>query len=273
MSNSSAIFEATSYPKATCVFSKQHHSTLHLHRHLEFICLYKGEIEFTISGKKYILSNGDSAIIMPYTPHSYHPLTDDCERFVLVFEPEYIGSLGDILLENHPTNPIISAEVIKREFSPLIDTFLDIAHNIQNAENDNLAYVQAYSKIVSFIAKLLSITALSKNSVMKNKLYLQIISYCNTKFCDPEFDIHAVAQKYYICTSRIQQLFNENVNISFKKYITLLRISKAKSLLRETSMSIAEIAAASGFNSTRTFNRIFKQHKNLTPFEYRKATK
>ena len=34
---------------------------------------------------------------------------------------------------------------------------------------------------------------------------------------------------------------------------------------------INEIAKTSGFNSIRTFNRIFKAHKGISPHEYRKC--
>ena len=54
MTNSTAIFEVSSYPKATCLFSKQDESPLHLHRHLEFACILEGRVEFTINGEKYI---------------------------------------------------------------------------------------------------------------------------------------------------------------------------------------------------------------------------
>lgn len=270
MPNSSAIFEVSSYPKATCVFSKQHHSTLHLHRHLEFACIYKGEVEFTIGGKKHILSDGDSAIIMPYAPHSYHPLTDDCERFVLVFEPEYIGSLGDILLNNHPVDPVIPGEVMKQEFTSPMETFQTIYGNVRRADTGSLAYVQAFSHLVFFLGKLLSITGLTENNSVKNKLYLKSIALCNTQYVDPSFDIDSAAEQLHVSTSRIQQLFSKQMNISFKKYITLLRVSRAKALLRESTMSISEIATASGFNSTRTFNRVFKAHKNISPIGYKK---
>lgn len=273
MTNSTAIFEVSSYPKATCLFSKQDESPLHLHRHLEFACILEGRVEFTINGEKYILTDGDSALIMPYVPHSYHPLDEECIRFVLVFEPEYIGSLGNILLENHPVDPIIRGSVMRKEFDPLIDTYKTILSNITKSDTNSLCYAQAFSHLVYFLGELLAITGLTHNSGIKSKLYLDCISLANEEFIDPSFDIDKLAERLHVSTSRIQQLFNKHLHISFKKYLTLLRISRAKSLLRETSMSMTEVATAAGFNSVRSFNRIFKLHKNLTPLAYKKLNK
>ncbi len=209
---------------------------------------------------------------MPYSAHSYHPMSDDCERFVLVFEPEYIGSLGDILLNNRPVDSIIPGDRMREEFTSPIETFQTISANVHRADTGSLAYVQAFSHLVFFLGKLLTLTGLAKNDSVKNKLYLNTVALCNAQYVDPSFDIEYVAKQLHISTSRIQQLFNEHMSISFKKYVTLLRVSRAKALLRESTMSISEIATASGFNSTRTFNRIFKAHKNLSPIEYKKQT-
>lgn len=273
MPKSNAIFEVSSYPKATCDYSKDCNASLHLHRHIEFICIESGSVEFTINGEKHILSGGTSALIVPYTPHSYRMLTEECVRFVIVFEPEYIGSLGEILLKCHPTNPVIPGDSILREFSPLPKTLLSIAHHIKDAEQDNLAYALSFSEVVSFIGKVLTFTGLSENNSKRNRLYRDIIAYCGESFSDAAFDIQSVARHHHISTSRIQQLLNDNIGISFKKYITLLRINKAKSLLKESDMPMGEIAAASGFNSTRTFNRIFSMYNGISPLQYKKASK
>ena len=272
MANASAIFEISSYPKATCHFSKQLMSPLHLHRHLEFVCILEGRVKFTINGETRILSNGDSALITPYTTHSYHPIDDDCVRFILVFEPEYIGSLGNILLENHPVNPIISGDVMRAEFDPLLDTLKFIAENIRNSDTTSLCYAQAFSQLIYFLGKVLSITDLTHNSGIKSKIYLDSINIANDQYVDSSFDIESVAHILHVSASRIQQLFHKHMHISFKKYLTLLRISRAKLLLKETSMPMSEIALASGFNSVRSFNRLFKLHVNLTPLEYKKSS-
>lgn len=66
---------------------------------------------------------------------------------------------------------------------------------------------------------------------------------------------------------KVQALLQMNVN----DYITEIRINKAKTLLRETNKSIAEIAYETGFNSPAYFTTLFRQKQNQTPSEYRKG--
>ena len=271
MQNAAATLESSYYPRATTSFEKQCSSPLHLHRHLEFICILTGAVEMELNGERHTLSNGSAAFVTPYTPHSYSMLTKECDRFVLVFEPEYVGSLGEILLTSRPDNAIIPAEVMHREFPMLAEKLTDISKSIHKGKEDNVAFSNAFAQIVDFINRIIRITKLSDINYDKNERYLRIISRCNNEFSDADFDIHTVAQSEFISASRVQQIFSENMSISFKKYLTLLRISKSKSLLREATESIAGVATASGFNSTRTFNRVFKQQTGVSPLTYRKS--
>ncbi|MFN8349561.1 MAG: substrate-binding domain-containing protein [Spirosomataceae bacterium] len=66
---------------------------------------------------------------------------------------------------------------------------------------------------------------------------------------------------------KVQALLQMNVN----DYITEIRINKAKSLLRDTNKSIAEIAYETGFNSPAYFTTLFRQKQNQTPSEFRKG--
>lgn len=49
-----------------------------------------------------------------------------------------------------------------------------------------------------------------------------------------------------------------------------LRVKKAKELLSETSLSLLEVAVASGFTDTRSMNRSFSRQKQKAPRDYRK---
>jgi YesN/AraC family two-component response regulator len=53
-------------------------------------------------------------------------------------------------------------------------------------------------------------------------------------------------------------------------YINQLLIMEATFLLRQTSLSIAQIAAQLHYAETTTFTRFFQRIKGMTPKEYRK---
>ncbi len=57
--------------------------------------------------------------------------------------------------------------------------------------------------------------------------------------------------------------------IAHEHYITELKINRAKKLLRETHLSISEIAEKVGFSDTGYFNKLFKAKTGASPSKYR----
>lgn len=69
---------------------------------------------------------------------------------------------------------------------------------------------------------------------------------------------------FYLC-----KLFSRCGTISFKEFVSRLRIERAKSLLINPQKRISEACFESGFNSITSFNRVFHHLVGLTPSEYR----
>ena len=57
--------------------------------------------------------------------------------------------------------------------------------------------------------------------------------------------------------------------LNVKEYVTKIRIERACRLIRETDLSITEVAEQTGFSSSRYFSTAFKQHMGMTPSQYK----
>ena len=71
-------------------------------------------------------------------------------------------------------------------------------------------------------------------------------------------------------------LFNKMKSITgagAKEYITKLRLEKAKKLIIETDLSIAEVSDQTGFASQSYFSTAFKNHTGLTPSQYKQENR
>lgn len=55
------------------------------------------------------------------------------------------------------------------------------------------------------------------------------------------------------------------------RFVTERRIGKARQMLAGTHLSIADIAAGAGFNSTANFIRVFREQQGMTPGDYRRC--
>ena len=64
--------------------------------------------------------------------------------------------------------------------------------------------------------------------------------------------------------------FKQEIGMGFQDYLTMLRINRAKELLRSTNLSISEVCYQVGYQDIRTFNRVFKRVAALRPGEFKK---
>ncbi len=70
--------------------------------------------------------------------------------------------------------------------------------------------------------------------------------------------------------SHISHAFKANTGCTLKGYCNMLKINDAKKLLKETGLSVTEIALASGFENISYFISTFKSLTGETPLAYRK---
>ncbi|MNL70879.1 HTH-type transcriptional activator Btr [compost metagenome] len=66
-------------------------------------------------------------------------------------------------------------------------------------------------------------------------------------------------------------MFKNNLGRTFSEYVAELRIRKARELLKQTDLSIEQIAVKSGYVDYYYFNKVFKKHCGMTPTKFRKS--
>ena len=67
----------------------------------------------------------------------------------------------------------------------------------------------------------------------------------------------------------LSKVFSKTFHNNFNQYVNGTRLDYACALLEHTNQSVTEICMNSGFESQRTFNRVFVQKYHMTPREYR----
>ena len=80
-----------------------------------------------------------------------------------------------------------------------------------------------------------------------------------------------LSTKLGISDRYLRKLFKQHLGASAKSYALFRQCEFAKNLLHQTSLSITEIAFASGFNSIRRFNDCFKQQLSMSPSQIRRS--
>ena len=83
-----------------------------------------------------------------------------------------------------------------------------------------------------------------------------------------DIGLNELAARARMNTAYLSVLFKAEVGVSFVKYLTDLRLKKAKILLKE-GYKVKEVSDLVGYSNYRYFCDIFKKHTGQTPQEYK----
>jgi AraC family transcriptional regulator, arabinose operon regulatory protein len=85
------------------------------------------------------------------------------------------------------------------------------------------------------------------------------------------FSIDALAARQGYSSDHFSRLFKQIVGQSPKEFCIHTRLQRAQTLLRESAMSIQEVASALGYSDMFFFSKQFKTHTGLSPSRWRHA--
>lgn len=103
-------------------------------------------------------------------------------------------------------------------------------------------------------------------------IYQKILSYISKNYIY-RIDSLSIGKHLNYSASYINYLFKKHSGESIMKYVSRLRLEKAKELLTRTNISIASVANYTGFSDSNYFSAYFKRIEKATPSEYRKANR
>jgi len=235
---------------------------LHLHPHLELFFMLSGETTVTVRGRSQILTPGSLAIIFPNQIHSYTAHSAESRATLVICELARTGGYVDLLLRSHPKNPFLKPELLHPNVAFAIG---EMSAEHVRGENGNV-----YAPLIQLVlARVLPLLDLKSNkSADYRELTYQIADYVGGHFRDP-LTLAELARKLGVSKFHLSHVFSEKFGQSFSSYLTKIRLACACGMLTDTVRSVTEIAEESGFESQRTFFRVFRQQYEETPLQYR----
>ncbi len=95
------------------------------------------------------------------------------------------------------------------------------------------------------------------------------VTYIRNHYTE-EFSCAELAEICYMSRAQMYRLFQSRMDCTPTEYKNRLRVDQAKSMLRNDTIPVGEIARLMGFENTAYFCKIFKRMTGKTPLEYRK---
>lgn len=97
--------------------------------------------------------------------------------------------------------------------------------------------------------------------------------YIDEKYQDSELNINTICNHLHISQAYFSYIFKKDTQTTFVTYLTHMRMTKAKELLRNTNMKTFLIAEKVGFSESNYFSYCFKKNLGQSPSEYRNSFK
>ncbi|WP_406734579.1 AraC family transcriptional regulator [Vibrio scophthalmi] len=123
--------------------------------------------------------------------------------------------------------------------------------------------------IISLISSVLFLLKNPLSELPRRKLLIdEIKTYINENYRD-HISRDTIAKRFFISTTYLSKIFQDEEGIGFNKYIGLVRIENAKLSLKDNTIKIKDVARLSGFSDVNYFCKIFKEKTKRSPSEYR----
>ena len=211
------------------------------------------------------LESGMMFLLFPGEWHSYHPDPQTgWKEYWIGFNGHFVDNL---IAENFFSKdcPVFKVNIHE-----------DIVNLYNSAISAAVAQESGFQQVLAgIVSRLLSLAYFyDRNSQFQqsdtaNKIgQAKVMIYDNFMSISPE----EIASKLCLSYSSFRKTFKEYTGFSPARFINEVRMSKAKEMLTNTSMSIKEVAYHVGYNNHDYFFTAFRHMTGRTPAEYRSIT-
>lgn len=104
--------------------------------------------------------------------------------------------------------------------------------------------------------------------VLENTLVRDITAILKSNI-EGKITLSDISEQTYYSKTFIEAVFKKHKNTTIMQYNTILKIEKAKELLREEKLSVGEVAERLGYENANYFIKVFKSQVGITPLKYK----
>jgi len=232
-----------------------------------FVYITRGNGTFeSRSGGKHTISEGDLFILFPGEQHRYQPdPTTGWDEYWVEFDGEQAHRImsNEAFSLKKPVLPIGADDQILRLFIEIAE-----ATQTQPPGFEHIIAAQASQIVARILARLLYSSAEAREmETLIRRARLHIMRHA-----EQTIDCQQLARELGISYSAFRHRFKQITGLPPGQYQIQIRLNKARSLLRNSPLSVADIAAQLGFESIYYFSRLFKKKTGLSPREWRNLT-
>lgn len=250
----------------------------HFHDHCQITECVSGQLIYIFGAQSVTLFPGDILIINAMTPHSWISSVPGTTRCQIGFYPNALNAntysscflpYFKLLYSQHypfltigPSHPYAEScrhclEEIARAYASEHFSYDTVIHN------------QIFDLSVMLVLSLFNLDSNENSPLIIDQYINKIFDYIEQNL-DKDLSIQMMAEHLGMNPSYFSYYFKKHLGITYKKYVTIQRVTKAAHLLQNSDQTIMQIMYECGFASLSAFYQAFSSIYTIPPSQFRK---
>jgi AraC-like DNA-binding protein len=242
----------------------------------QFVFLTKGDCIVTDNLMELKLTSNQIWIIGPGKINSTKELSKDIEGFVCLFDQAFMDAysglsnvMSSFAFFDLDAFPVISLTEQQSVFFSFIlqKVKQDFTENYKNTKSIICHYILSVFKECSLYYE--KITLDNKNLTSSDRIAQEFLQLVNKHYLSKRA-LSDYADMLNVTPKHLSKCVKQSTGVTPMDFIYKMLILEAKVLLKETTLTVSEIAYQLSFEDAAHFGRFFKQHASSTPAGFRK---
>ena len=243
------------------------------HDFYELVYIDKGPVTMNLDGKPYQMGEGDMLLYMPNVFHEGIPENAGKTMGIISFvsDSPQLKRLEGVIKHLTADERKLFFDVL-RDGMPLFDVVKDGLKLKDGVSEFQLQIIKNKLELL-----LLSLLNSQNNDEKSQKIFSgdsnlplaeKIYAFLQNNI-SAQLNLNVLSQTFAVSVTNLKTSFRERYGCGIIDKFIELKIARAKGLLKDGELSVAEISELLGFSTPHYFAKQFKKRTGFTPTEYK----
>ncbi len=250
----------------------------HWHDDLEFIYVLSGSMDYNINGQIIPISRGNGIIVNSKQLHfGFSPEKRECEFICILLHPMLLCATQQI--DRDFVSPVLSDGAMpyifldckvawQKEILDAIKFMCDSKDKPAAPLYVQQAFYQIWARLMENTAKEAGCNKQDRNlAVLK-----QMLSFIQRNYAE-KVALEDIARSGNVSKSTCLTIFKKYLQDTPTNHLIAYRLKKSLELLKDTDLTVTEIALEVGFGGVSYFAETFRKYYGHSPSDYRRGIK
>ncbi len=272
-------YDHSDYPiyirKALLSYYNNFEAPSHWHDDIEFIVVLQGEMNYNINGEVIAIRQGEGVFVNSRQLHyGFSESRTECEFICILLHPMLLcvtQSLEQkfiVPLLNSQNLPYLKLSAETACQKEMLGCIMDI-YGARNDETAPIKIISLFLKIWSLVYENSEIATMPKVRNDDLTIIKNMVGYIQKYYCE-KITLDDIAAAGAVGQSKCCKLFDRYIGFTPNAYLIKYRLNQSTWYLKNTDMTITEIAQAVGFSGSSYYAEAFRKWYRVSPTGYRK---